>query len=89
MAEVASELKKAIEIAQVVLIAPNLTPEQVELAIAALNAAVEAAKEALELLGLDAILGPNTQQNIKLFHKGQLYILHNGELYSPHGARVE
>lgn len=89
LAEVASELKKAIEIAQVVLIAQNLTPEQVELAIAALNAAVEAAKEALELLGLDAILGPNTQQNIKLFHKGQLYILHNGELYSPHGARVE
>ena len=89
LAEVASELKKAIEIAQVVLTVPNISPADVYLAIAALDAAVEAAKEALELLGLDAIVGVNDLQNRKFFHKGQWYILRNGDLYNAQGARVE
>lgn len=86
LAAVASALNEAISAAQAVLVTAGITPEQVELAITALNVAVEAAKEALELLGIDVVLGGSDLQNRKFFHKGQLYIIHNGKIYNVNGA---
>ena len=86
LAAVASALNEAISAAQAVLVTPGIAPEQVELAITVLNVAVEAAKEAIELLGIDVVLGGSDLQNRKFFHKGQLYIIHNGKIYNVNGA---
>lgn len=90
-ADIAAELNEAIAAAQAVLDNPDATKEEIDEALEELEEAVSRARTAARSThGIEEIAIDNNQlSTTKLFHKGNLYILHNGKIYTATGVEIK